>query len=63
MSGIYCSRRDIREFGATYLSWIGCNCSSNNWWVWGFNTVSNIYFVLGLVETVLAVISIKRNWI
>ena len=24
------------------------------WWVWGFNALSNIYFVLGLVEAVLA---------
>jgi len=31
------------------------------WWVWGFNPLSNIYFVLGLVEAVLAVISIKKN--
>ena len=25
------------------------------WWVWGFNVVCNIYFVLGLVETITAV--------
>jgi hypothetical protein len=25
------------------------------WWVWGFNAISNIYFVLGLVEVVVAV--------
>ena len=30
------------------------------WWVWGFNTISNIYFVLGLVEAIAAVITIKR---
>ena len=22
------------------------------WWVWGFNAISNIYFVLGLLETI-----------
>ena len=31
------------------------------WWVWGFNALSNIYFVLGLVEVVAAVISLKRK--
>ena len=30
------------------------------WWVWGFNAMSNIYFVLGLVE-VAAAIKIIRN--
>ena len=30
------------------------------WWAWGFNALSNIYFLLGLVETVLAVISMKN---
>ena len=29
------------------------------WWVWGFNAICNIYFVLGLIEAVLAVICIK----
>ena len=24
------------------------------WWVWGFNAISNLYFVLGLVEVVAA---------
>ena len=31
------------------------------WWVWGFNAMSNIYFVLGLIEAVAAVISLKRR--
>ena len=30
------------------------------WWVWGFNAISNIYFVLGLVEVIAAVITIKK---
>lgn len=30
------------------------------WWVWGFNAMSNIYFVLGLVEFVAAVISLRK---
>ena len=34
------------------------------WWVWGFNALSNIFFVLGLVETITAVIILfqtKKN--
>ena len=31
------------------------------WWVWGFNALSNIYFVLGLVEVVAAIISLKAS--
>ena len=29
------------------------------WWVWGFNALSNIYFVLGLVEVIAAVIAVE----
>jgi len=29
------------------------------WWAWGFNALSNIYFVLGLVEAIAAVIAMK----
>ncbi len=29
------------------------------WWVWGFNAMSNIYFVLGLVEAVAARVNLK----
>ena len=31
------------------------------WWIWGFNALSNIYFVLGLAEVIAAVISLKRK--
>ena len=31
------------------------------WWVWGFNALSNIYFVLGLVETITAVIMLIQT--
>jgi hypothetical protein len=31
------------------------------WWVWGFVALSNIYFVLGLVEAVAALIKIRRS--
>ena len=30
------------------------------WWIWGFNAISNLYFVFGLVETVAAGISLKN---
>ena len=31
------------------------------WWVWGFNPMSNIFFVLGLVEAVAAVICLRKS--
>lgn len=31
------------------------------WWVWGFNFMSNIYFVFGLVEAVLAVVGLRKQ--
>ena len=31
------------------------------WWIWGFVALSNIYFVLGLVEAVAAWIMIRRS--
>ena len=31
------------------------------WWAWGFNFMSNIYFVFGLVEAVAAVISLRKK--
>lgn len=31
------------------------------WWVWGFNAMSNIFFVLGLVEVVAAVVNVRRK--
>ena len=42
--------------GIILMLWIAVE-----WWVWGFNAICNFYFVLGLVEAVLAVISIKSN--
>lgn len=30
------------------------------WWIWGFNALSNIYFVLGLIEVIAAIIGMKR---
>ena len=31
------------------------------WWIWGFVALSNIYFALGLVEAVAALIMIRRS--
>ena len=31
------------------------------WWAWGFNSISNLYFVLGLVEAVAAVVSLRQQ--
>ena len=30
------------------------------WWVWGLNALSNIYFMLGLAESVLALVNLKN---
>ena len=30
------------------------------WWVWGFNAMSNIYFVLGLVEVAMAIRNLRN---
>ena len=31
------------------------------WWVWGFNAISNLYFVFGLVEAVAAVVCLRQK--
>lgn len=31
------------------------------WWAWGFNAISNLYFVLGLVEAVAAAICMRQE--
>ena len=31
------------------------------WWVWDFNAMSNIYFVLGLIEVVVALMSLWKK--
>ena len=42
--------------GIILMLWIGLE-----WWVWGFNFMSNIYFVFGLIEAVAAVISLRKE--
>lgn len=31
------------------------------WWVWGFNALSNVFFVLGLAEVIAIVVSLKKE--
>ena len=31
------------------------------WWAWGFNPMSNIFFVLGIVEAALALLTIRKG--
>jgi len=31
------------------------------WWVWGFNAISNIYFVFGLLEAVAAILRLRKE--
>ena len=31
------------------------------WWIWGFVALSNIYFVLGLVEAVVALFCLRKE--
>lgn len=31
------------------------------WWVWGFNAISNLYFVLGLLEVVAAMVCLRQK--
>ena len=42
--------------GIILMLWIALE-----WWVWGFNALSNLYFVLGLAEAVAAWVSIHRQ--
>ena len=42
--------------GIILMLWIAVE-----WWVWGFNAICNFYFVLGLIETLLAVVCINSN--
>ena len=31
------------------------------WWVWGFNAISNLYFAFGLVEAVVAIVATMKE--
>ena len=42
--------------GILLMLWIALE-----WWIWGFVALSNVFFVLGAVEVVCAVICIKKT--
>ena len=42
--------------GIVLMLWI-----VQEWYVWGFNALSNIYFILGLTEVAVAVISLQKR--
>ena len=50
------AQKAVLACGIILMLWIALE-----WWVWGFNAMSNIYFVLGLVEVVIAVKSIVNQ--
>ena len=41
--------------GIILMIWIALE-----WWIWGFVALSNIYFVLGVVEVVCAAVCLKK---
>ena len=42
--------------GILLMLWIALE-----WWIWGFVALSNVYFVLGLVEVACAIVAIRKN--
>ena len=42
--------------GIILMLWIALE-----WWVWGFNAMSNVFFVLGWVEAVVAVVVLRKS--
>lgn len=50
------AHRAVLVCGIILMLWIALE-----WWVWGFNAISNLYFVLGLLEVVSASTSCKRQ--
>lgn len=42
--------------GILLMIWIALE-----WWIWGFVALSNVFFVLGLLEAVLAAILLKKD--
>ena len=42
--------------GILLMLWIALE-----WWIWGFVALSNVYFVLGLVEAACAIAVIRKN--
>ena len=42
--------------GVILMLWIGLE-----WWIWGFVAICNVYFALGLIEAVCAIVAIRKN--
>ena len=42
--------------GVILMLWIGLE-----WWIWGFATISNIYFILGLLEAAAAIYCLRSR--
>ena len=56
----------IKKHRLAYLAVLGCGIILMlwivlEWWVWGFNPVSNIYFVFGLVEAAAAIFMMSMS--
>ena len=49
------AERIVCASGIILMCWIALE-----WYVWGFVALSNIFFALGLIEAVCAVISLKK---
>lgn len=47
--------RAVLVCGIILMIWIALE-----WWIWGFVALSNIFFVLGVVEVVCAAVCIKK---
>jgi hypothetical protein len=45
----------LYRFDSILMLWIVLE-----WWIWGFVALSNIFFVLGLVEVIAAIVMIRR---
>ena len=50
------AQRAVLACGIILMLWIVLE-----WWVWGFNAISNLYFVFGLAEAVAAVVCIRKQ--
>ena len=48
--------RAVLACGILLMLWIALE-----WWIWGFVALSNVYFVLGLVEAVCAIAVLRKN--
>ncbi len=50
------AQKVVLACGIILMLWIALE-----WWVWGFNAMSNVFFVFGLVEAAVAVMSMRKE--